>query len=121
MISRDTSREQFLASSLGVEPRRRRLVNKEWWHITVDAEPEVVANVLFRNDRLHQVWILMAIPHDRDPDGWSREHELGRKTLHDAWLRREVGDPPYQYAWGKIESEFDEKGCVSEIIISYAE
>ncbi len=120
-ITRDVSRQQFLASTLGQSPRRSRLVNEEWWHITVDAEPGVVANVLFHSDQLHQVWILMSIPSDSDPNGWTEEHELERKALHDAWLRREIGEPPYDYAWGSIASEYDAKGCVSEIIVSYAE
>jgi len=119
-IARDVSRQQFLESPLGVQPRSSRLVSKEWWHIAVDAEPGIVAHLTFQNERLHQVWILMRIPHDEDPDGWTREHELERKALHDEWLRREIGDPPYLYDWGRIESELDEKGCVSEIIVTYA-
>jgi hypothetical protein len=119
-LKRDTDRAAFLASALGREPRRNRLVNKEWWHITVDPEPGVAANVLFRGDRLHQVYVLMTIPSDKDKDGWTEEHELERKALHDAWLRREIGKPPYDYAWGSIASEYDAKGCVSEIIVTYA-
>ena len=120
-VRRDTSRETFLASALGLKPRRDRLVNKESRHVTVDAEPGVVANLLFRGDRLHQVWILMEIPSDKDPNGWTEGHELERKAKHDAWLRQEIGSPPYDYAWGSIASEYDAKGCVSEIIVSYAE
>lgn len=63
----------------------------------------------------------MEIPSDKDPNGWTEAHELERKSLHDAWLLREIGKPPYIYPWGSISSEYDAKGCVSEIIVTYAE
>jgi hypothetical protein len=56
-----------------------------------------------------------------ETDEWTMENELKRKVQHDAWLHAELGMPPYEYAWGKIDSEFDAKGCVSEIIVTYAE
>lgn len=112
-------REDFLATPLG-RLARPELINKEWWHLHVKPEPGIAANVLFRGDLLHQVYILMGMPSDKAKDGWTEEHELERKTLHDAWLRRELGNPPYDYAWGTIKSEYDAKGCVSEIIVTYA-
>ena len=39
--------------------------------------------------------------------------------MHDAWLRRELGAPPYKFAWGTVASELDEKGVASEIIVAY--
>ena len=48
------------------------------------------------------------------------EGRLG-KALHDAWLLREIGKAPYDYAWGSVASEYDAKGCVSEIIVTYAQ
>lgn len=118
-VDRRQGREEFLATPLG-KLAQPELINKEWWHLHVKPEPGVAANVLFRGDRLHQVYVLMTIPSDKDKDGWTEEHELERKALHDAWLRREIGKPPYDYAWGSIASEYDAKGCVSEIIVTYA-
>lgn len=63
----------------------------------------------------------MELPSDQDPTGWTEAHELERKALHDAWLLRELGNPPYDYPWGSIASEYDAKVCVSEIIVTYAE
>ena len=40
---------------------------------------------------------------------------------HDEWLRLELGEPPYRFPWGQLESNFDSKGCASAIIVSYAE
>lgn len=119
-VKRDEKREDFLATPLG-KSTRPELINEEWWHLHVKPEPGVATNALFRGDRLHQVYVLMTIPSDADPNGWTEEHELERKSVHDAWLRREIGEPPYKYAWGSIASEYDAKGCVSEIIVTYAE
>jgi hypothetical protein len=64
------------------------------------------------------VLVLTEIPADSAGE-WTRELELERKRLHDQWLLRELGKPPYRYAWGVVASELDEKGVVSEIIIRY--
>jgi hypothetical protein len=119
-VKRSQGRADFLQSPLG-NLARPELINKEWWHLHVRPEPGIAANVLFRGDRLHKIYILMTIPSDQDKDGWTEEHELERKAIHDAWLRREFGRPPYEFAWGSIASYFDAKGCVSEIIVSYAD
>jgi hypothetical protein len=95
------------------------LINEEWWHLHVKPEPGLHANVLFRGDRLHQVYVLMEIPSDQHNE-WTEANEMERKAAHDRWLRRNLGEPPYEYGWGSVSSEFDAKGCVSEIIVSYA-
>ena len=51
---------------------------------------------------------------------WTEKNELARKELHDEWLLRELGPPPYRYEWGNLSSEYDPKGCVSDIIVAYA-
>jgi hypothetical protein len=118
-VKRGQGRVEFLQSPMG-KLARPELINKEWWHLHVKPELGIAANVLFRGDRLYQIYILLPIPSDNDKDGWTEEHELERKAIHDAWLRRELGKPPYEYGWGSIASEFDAKGCVSEIIVTYA-
>ncbi|MCA9952836.1 MAG: hypothetical protein KDE48_24470 [Anaerolineales bacterium] len=52
-------------------------------------------------------------------DNWSEENELAIKKLNDQWLESYLGSPPYQYKWGKIESEFDAKTGGSDITITY--
>jgi len=119
-VERGQGRKDFLATPLG-NLAQPELINEEWWHLHVKPEPGVAANVLFRGDRLHEIHVLLSIPSDSDPNGWTEEHELERKALHDDWLRREIGKPPYDFAWGSIASQYDAKGCVSEIIVTYAE
>ena len=52
-------------------------------------------------------------------DNWSYEKELNRKSIHDEWLKNNIGDPPYIYSWGSIESLYDSKSAVSIIDISF--
>lgn len=117
-VRRGQSRGEFLATALG-SSASQELVNEEWWHLRVEPEPGFHADVLFRGDRLWQVYVLMDIVPD-GLDEWTEKNELERKAVHDRWLRRHLGEPPYEYGWGSVSSEFDAKGCVSEIIVSYA-
>ena len=117
-VDRAQDRAGFLATDLG-RSAQQELINKEWWHLHVKPEHGIAANVLFRGDRLYQVYILIGIPSDSTGE-WTEDHELERKAVHDEWLRREIGSPPYDYDWGSIASEYDAKGCVSEIIVTYA-
>jgi hypothetical protein len=44
---------------------------------------------------------------------------LDRKIAHDALLENELGNPPYRFSWGIVESVFDKKGGGSQIIIRF--
>lgn len=117
-ITKDLTRPAFLASSLG-STAQQRLVNEVWWHLTFEPEAGISCKLLFRSDELDGVFILMEIAADKTGD-WTAANELARKALHDQWLERELGRPPCEYRWGTVYSEFDAKGCVSEIIVRYA-
>ena len=112
-------RERFLATDLA-KAAEVKLVNNECCHITIAPEIGVSAKLLYRGNRLHQVYLLLKMDSDATNE-WTAELELRRKRLHDAWLGKELGEPPYQYSWGNIVSEFDQKACVSEIILTYAD
>ena len=118
-IQRGDDREAFLSSELG-KSAKAKLVSNEWWHLTVAPEVGVSAKLLYRGNQLHQVYLLIKMESDV-ADEWTTELELQRKALHDSWLAKELGKPPYQYTWGNIVSEFDQKACVSEIILTYAD
>jgi hypothetical protein len=116
-IRRSESRAAFLAAGLGREAKQE-LVNEKWWHVTVKPERGIIATLIYEFDSLETVLIAMEIPTDRTGE-WTRELELQRKSVHDAWLRRELGVPPYKFVWGTVASELDEKGVASEIIVAY--
>ncbi len=116
-IRRTESRGDMLASPLA-RSAKQELVNDNWWHVTVKPERGIVVTLIFQVDELQKALIAMEIPTDLTGE-WTRALELERKSLHDSWLRRELGKPPYRYPWGTVTSELDEKGVASEIIISY--
>ncbi len=50
---------------------------------------------------------------------WSREKQEQRKVIHDQWLRRHLGPPPYRYRWGAVLSDYDPRSATSTITIRY--
>jgi hypothetical protein len=116
-VLRKQDRESFLATDLGRDATAK-LVNKIWWRISIRPEQGIAATLVFKLNELDSVLLLMEIPADLS-NGWTVKSELERKSVHDRWLRNEFGQPPYKFDWGVVASEFDGKGCVSEIIIAY--
>ena len=117
VITRDISRSEFLNGALGADAEVL-IVNTPFATYRIRPETGVSASVRFRGDLLELVSVLFEMQNDTEVN-WTRERELERQAIHDSWLLEEVGPPPYQFAWGEIESLFDEKACVSNIIIGY--
>ena len=111
-------RSEFLRTPVG-EGGKSTLVNDGWINVDIRPEASVIGTVLFENDRMNRIFLSLHMPSD-DAGEWTVERELERKSKHDEWLRGELGKPPYRFAWGEIVSDFDPRGCASEIIISYA-
>ncbi len=108
---------QFLATDLG-RSAKNSFTHDRWQHFQIDPEPGIAGTILFEGSVLDRVFLAMTMPSD-DSGEWSELVEHQRKERHDAWLRSELGEPPYKYAWGSVESEYDSKGCASEIIVVY--
>jgi hypothetical protein len=117
-IAPGVDRSAFLSSSLG---SRAEVFIENEPYITYRIRPErgIVATLSFVGPQLtHVSWVLeMSGTAESE---WTEENEMKRKALHDQWLLKELGSPPYRYAWGSLSSEYDSKGCVSDIIVSYA-
>jgi hypothetical protein len=116
-ISAGQHRKDFLKSRLG-EISTRRIMGGAWTHHDFQAEAGIHCSASFDGDRLDHVFILMDVP-GRETDQPTESLELQRKSLHDAWLLKELGPPPYEYEWGKVVSDYDDRGCVSEILLRY--
>lgn len=54
-------------------------------------------------------------------EDWSKEKELERKNSHNQWLQKVLGNPPYEYDWGSIKSDYDEKSAFSIIMVNFKE
>jgi hypothetical protein len=108
---------EFLETPIG-RTAKKGLVNDSWTHYDFDPEEGVLGTVLFDGHVIDRIFLVMRLNGD-SPDTWSVERELERKVMHERWLQRELGKPPYSYAWGRVVSEFDPKGLASEIIVVY--
>ena len=111
-------RERFLETPVG-RSARKDFVNEEWTHYHIEPEDGIVGTVLFHGERLDRIFLMMGMPSDQSEE-WTAALELERKAKHDAWLQSALGTPPYTYPWGTVTSEFDAKGCASDIIVTYA-
>ena len=116
-IRRTWDRAQFLSSPVGSESKTG-LQNEDWRHYDIKPEAGLAGSVLFKGDELQKIFLMTSMPSDQSGE-WTVERELERKVIHDRWLRGELGNPPWNYSWGKVVSEFDAKSVASEIIIVY--
>ena len=116
-IAPTTNLARFLASQLGTSAKST-LTNAQWKQYGVQPEPHIGVTVLFNGDAIDRILIAMKVPSDA-ADEWSERVEQERKRQHDAWLQANLGDPPYEYVWGRVASEYDSKGCASAIIVVY--
>jgi hypothetical protein len=110
-------RAEFLISSLGRTVRSEKVHGTKYQY-QFDPEVGVSATAFFDGEQLNRLFLMMSVPSDAEGQ-WTEALELERKAKHDHWLARELGNAPYQYRWGSITSDFDPRGCSSEIIIVY--
>lgn len=117
-IGSQTTRQAFLESSLGRDAEVA-VDNEPFMTWRVRPEAGIAATVSFEKEQLRSVAWLFELPAETKRD-WTERLELERKERHDAWLLDELGAPPYRFTWGTVSSDFDQKGCVSDIIVVYA-
>lgn len=112
-----TDRTAFLASEIG---RTAEVLVDNEPHMTYRFRPEpgIAAAAYFDGARLRTLSWQLELPSDLE-NIWTVEQELERKRVHDNWLLNEVGQPPYRFSWGRLESNYDPKGCTSAIIVNY--
>ena len=116
-INAGMDRVVFLASPLGSKSARW-FANGPFETYRFLPEPGIIATTDFQDGRLLNVSIFFSLPDDSE-ENLSVERELQRKQKHDAWLRAELGDPPYRYNWGHISSAFYQQHCESDIMVVY--
>lgn len=116
-VSGMTERAAFLASPLG---HAAKVVVENGPYVTYRFAPEagIGATLLFKGEQLENLAWAFQTPDESD-GAWSEDSEMQRQRLHDAWLLRELGKPPYRFDWGEIVSEYDAKAVSSAIIVAY--
>ena len=113
-----TTRQEFLDSPLG-RGAEIFVDNEPYMTWRIRPEPGVAVTLSFEGQRLRNIAWLLALTNDEEND-WSEELELKRKRIHDKWLLGMLGQPPYQYDWGVVDSAYDARACASDIIVAYA-
>lgn len=84
----------------------------------IDERPAIV-RLTFRNDVIYYLSIYFL----SGEIGWSSttqsvQEEL--KVANDEWLQRKIEQaPPYIRPWGKVESLYDPRSAISEIVVTY--
>ncbi|MDG5471457.1 hypothetical protein P6709_06835 [Jeotgalibacillus sp. ET6] len=74
--------------------------------------------LFFISERLKEVH-LSEVMNGISCSNWTEDIESEKKKSHDKWLLKILGNGPYVYSWGTVESTFDKKGAVSSIILRY--
>lgn len=116
-ITPGISTGMFLGSPLGAMSEKW-FANGAFETYRFTPESGITATADFQKDRLLNVAILFDVQ-DYPADGPSTKCELLRKGKHDEWLRAELGEAPYEYHWGKVESVFYHQHCESNIAVTY--
>ncbi len=73
----------------------------------------------FDGERLAMISMAIADAGEAGEDAWSEKAARAAKKRHDRWLAQELGSPPYEYEWGRIESTYDPRSVSSGITINY--
>jgi hypothetical protein len=114
--SRDFSAwESYVGDGITYFSYRRKVIENDGQHILIMA--------FFHLERLTEVELFYLLPNEPESSGWenwSEAQEMERKALHDTQLKATLGDPPYDFAWGKVFSVYDSRSGASLLIIRYS-
>lgn len=121
LIYPDLTEDAFL-SSVGLKAEEN-ILNGDYHSFDIESlvigKTNFAARIFFKQG---QLWMLSLYLVDGSSwSNWSEEEEMRRKAKHDEFLNQELGNPPYVFSWGKVESIFDRKGGSSSIVINYGE
>lgn len=110
------SRSEFLA--LGLEPEPFAAPSWLRLHVRLSTKEPFVIVLRFEEERLAQLDLVVDDPAFSKP--WDVATEKARARWHAKWLQRWFGTSRRrEYAWGKVASWFDARGCSAGITLSY--
>ncbi len=88
-----------------------QLISNEWFDITLYFNNKDILNLVnisLSNEGDIASW-----------NNWSENEQIKKKDMHDKWLKKNIGNPPYKYDWGEISSSYDPRSGSSMITIKY--
>lgn len=111
--------ENFQASKSSKSAKRISKISPHYQLLTVLANGWHFGLILmFNNNSIKEV-LLSFSEKGLDWSDWSKVGELRRKVSHDAFLREQLGPPPYDFSWGRIMSVIDPHDSTACITIRY--
>jgi hypothetical protein len=111
--------ENFQASESSKAAKRISNVSHHYELRTVRADGWHCGLLLIFDNSLNKI-VLSFSEKALDWSDWSKEGELRRKENHDAFLREQLGPPPYNFSWGRVVSVIDSHDSSARISIQYA-
>lgn len=124
-IGTDFSRREFtkspLAKNASVFIRNEPYCSYQIGTFKTD-DLTLIVSIWFFGEKLETVELVhhTAVQFGSSWADWSEENELKRKAIHDAWLEKELGEPPYKFAWGTVASDYDARSGNSSIVVRYS-
>lgn len=113
---------EFLSSQIGKSAKKIRISESRNYYETwqnVSSEFEVGLTLGFSNNGLLQRISAQFVRIGLRGSQWSKASEDQIKRFHDAWLKKQLGNPPYQFAWGRVKSIVEPHWYSANIIFSY--
>lgn len=108
----------FLETELG-RRAKKGLEHGEWLNYDARIGDSLNAVFVFKDGALVEARLSKRSPEESSWATWSEAEESRRKAAHDDLLKQELGNPPYRFLWGVVESVLDQKGGGSQIIVRY--
>jgi hypothetical protein len=110
--------EKFEASESSKAAKRTSNISQHYQLCTVFADGWHCGLLLIFDNSLRKI-VLSFSEKGLDWSDWSKEGELRRKENHDAFLREQLGPPPYNFSWGRVVSVIDSHDSSARISIRY--
>jgi hypothetical protein len=107
--------ESYVGNAITHFSYRRKVIEND--------DQRILLVAFFHIERLTQVELFYLLRNEPESSGWenwSEAQEMERKALHDAQLKATLGNPPYDFAWGKVLSIYDSRSGASSVIIRYS-
>jgi hypothetical protein len=117
--------KEFIELALGESAARvRKTETRNWYEIWRPGDSGRAAGVVIGfapGGEIQQARIKLVKDETRAAgvSGWSREVENEIKEFHDGLLRRQLGDPPYDFRWGQVSSVIDQHDYSAIIIVTF--
>jgi len=121
-LGHDLREPEFLRSALGLAAKKVPAGTRNYYEIWQKVAPELEIGITVGfqpGGPLERITAKFVKAGMRDAP-WSKEMEEDLKRFHDQWLREQLGNPPYQFAWGRALSTLEPHWYSANIVIDYA-